>query len=317
MPFFNPVRMQIKLNASLDKVFDALTDSTSLQAWFCEHAEITDKSYDFWGRFTPEAPDREAGRHPIATQVRGRELGYDWRLRGAVSRVTLKLLERADSTILTVRQTADDITGDYHLEDFWFLMLDNLRRYLDGKPSEARVDYTLPMKGDIRHETLIDATAERVFEVLLHPDELERWIATRATVEPVVGGKYDLGWGDSTQGVRIIELVPNEKLAISLPEDPTYGNPNRKETVITWTLEASGGKTRLTFVHSGFADDEDVSGIYVGWRTFLNAVRSVAEYGANWQPPLVVVAPDAFGYARSIVEAQGELVEELRDNLHL
>lgn len=312
MPSFPPIRMQIKLNTPPERVFTALTEARALEAWFCEHADVNAQHYAFWGRFTPEAPDRDAGQHRLIALAANRELIYEWRLRGAVSTVTIKLLPRDDGTILTVRQTAAEVAGDYHLEDFWFLVLENLRRYLDGKPAEAKIDYTHPMKGDIRHELLSDAPPERVFETLLRPDELERWIATRATVEPEVGGEFDIGWGDASMGVKIVELLPNEKLSIRMPEDPTYGSKNRDATVITWTLEASGGKTRITFVHSGFEADEDVGGIYTGWMNFLNWLRSAAEYGAEWQPAIVVLAPDAVAYPKSIIQAQGDVEETLK-----
>jgi uncharacterized protein YndB with AHSA1/START domain len=211
-----------------------------------------------------------------------------------------------------VRQSASEAAEDkwYPLEDFWFLVLENLRRYLDGKSADARVDFTQPMTGDIRHETQVDASAARVFAVLTDPAEVERWIATKATLEPKIGGKYDLGWGG--EGEKIIELTPNEKLSIIMPEHPQHGNPNRTHTTMTWTLESSDGKTRLTFTHSGFAADEDVSGMYVGWRTFVNHVRSVAEYGVTWQPPLVPVSPDALGYCAAIIGAQDPLVAEVK-----
>lgn len=312
---FHEVRLQIKLSHPPERVFAALTDARTLEAWFCEHAEISAEQYAFWGRFTPEAPDRDSGAHPLVTQASPRELVYDWRLKGAATRVTVKLLPRETGTLLTVRQTAADeteVTGSYHLEDFWFLVLENLRRYLDGKPCDARVDYTQPMTGDIHHETEVDAPPERVFEVLLRPDELERWIATHATVEREIGGMYSFGWWDGDTGMKIVDLVENEKLSLSNPEDPQYGNANRSETVITWTLEGSGGKTRLTFTHSGFDADEDVSGLYTGWRSFVNWVRSLAEYGADWQPPIAALAPDAVAYPASIFHAQGEIADELK-----
>jgi len=101
-----------------------------------------------------------------------------------------------------------------------------------------------------------------------------------------------------------------------LPENPEYGNPKRTHTTLSWTLEASGGKTRLTFTHSGFDADEDVSGMYTGWRTFLNTflnnLRSVVEYGPAWQPMLVPLAPDAVGYSAAIIAGQHHVVDELR-----
>jgi uncharacterized protein YndB with AHSA1/START domain len=311
---FNPVRMQIRLAQAPEKVYQAITDPRALEQWFSEHAEVTPQQYDFWGKYTPEAPDRAEGKHPLVSQTADRELVYDWRLKHAVSRATIKLLPRDGGTILTVRQIASESAEDkwYHLEDFWFLVLENLRRYLDGKPSEARVDYTNPMQGDIQHSTLVDAPPEKVFDALMRPEQVERWIATKATIEPVVGGKYDIGWGDSSAGVKIVELVPNEKLSITMPEHPEYGKPGRSHTTMTWTLEGSGGKTRLTFTHSGFDSDEDVSGVYVGWRSFLNNLRSVVEYGDAWEPMLVPVAPEAFGYSGAIIARQNELVDELK-----
>lgn len=311
---FNPVRIQLKLATPPDRVFQALTNTEALTAWFCEKAEITEQHYAFWGRFTPEAPDQAAGQHPLVTRTPGRELVYEWRLKGALTRVTIKLLAREGGTLLTLRQTATEVTGSYHLEDFWLLVLENLRRYLDGKPCEARVDFTDPMKGDIRHETLIDASPQRVFDVLLKPEELERWIATEATIEPKKGGTFEFGWG-GPMGIKILDLVPNEKLTLGWPEDPAHGSGKRTQTVLSWTLEGSGGKTRLTFTHSGFDADEDVSGLMVGWRSFLNWVRSVAEYGADWQPPVVVLSPESIAYPASIHRAQSELDEELKASI--
>lgn len=307
-------RMQIKLNAPLQRVFQALTESRALELWFCEHADVApaEGRYDFWGRYTPQAPDREAGRHPIVEYEAGRRISFDWAFPGAESRVTLSLLTRDDSTtILTVRHTdkpdAPAATKDYYLEDFWFFALENLRRYLDGKPSDQRTDFTNPMKGDIQHQITIDAPASRVFEVLTDPQEVNRWIATNAAITPEVDGDYDLGWG--VPAAKIVELEPNKKLS----HVHQYPGPNgMHDMVITWTLEESSGKTRLTFVQSGFDSDEDNSGLYTGWNMFINYVRSVAEYGADWQPPLVPLAPDAVGYAASIVNAQDQIVEEVR-----
>lgn len=308
---FNVVRMQLKLAVPPARVFAALTDPSALEAWFCEHAAISAEAYNFWGRFTPEAPAEPAGHHPLLTYTPDRALSYEWRLRGALTTVHIQLAAHAGGTRLTLLQTATAVTAPYHLEDFWFLSLENLRRYLDGKTCEARIDFSRPMKGDIRHELLTEASPQQVFEAIVRPEQLEIWLATRATIEPEPGGTFELGWGEQPMGIKIIEIVPNEKIALSLPEDPVHGNPNRSATVVSWILEASGGKTRITFVHSGFAADEDVSGIYTGWLSFLNWLRSVAEYGIGWQPPLVVLSPHSIAYAGSIHRAQGEIDPEL------
>ena len=58
---FTSIRMQIVLTAEPERVFKALTDSNAVRAWFSEYAEIdlSKNQYDFWGKFTPTAPDRE------------------------------------------------------------------------------------------------------------------------------------------------------------------------------------------------------------------------------------------------------------------
>lgn len=309
------IRMQIVLNAAPDRVFKALTDSNAVRAWWSEHAEIdlSKNQYDFWGRFTPAAPDREAGQHTIVEQVAGEMLAYRWRAGEHDTRVTFRLHPHVQGTLLTLRQAPDGEVGSELgvAEDFWFLSLENLRRYLDGKASDARIDFTNTMRGDIRHETEIDAPVHRVWEVLTDPDELNRWIATQANVHLEKDGVYSLGWifdGTDYSATKIIDLIPDQKLAL---ENPPMPGVSEKPTVITWEMKENNGKTWLTFTHSGFEADQDMSGLYTGWRNFVNWVRSVAEYGAAWHPPTAVLNPGA-GYPASMYSAQDQIAEELR-----
>jgi uncharacterized protein YndB with AHSA1/START domain len=309
---FNSTRMQITLNANPERVFNALTDSSAVRAWFSEHAEIdlNNKQYDFWGKHTPNAPDRSAGKHAIIEYVNGETLTYQWHISGHDTQVTFRLHPHNTGTILTVKHTpvgeSDAEPAGY--EDFWFLSLENLRRYLDGKASDARIDYTHPMRGTIRHETEIDAPAQRVWEVLTNSDELDRWIATKADVQLEQGGKYSFGWlgpdGTDYSALKILDLKPDEKLVLEHP--PYY---SEAPTTVTWEMKENNGKTWLTFTHSGFADDQDVAGLFTGWRNFVNWVRSVAEYGAEWNPPILPLSADAIAYAKSIYSGQGQLVE--------
>lgn len=309
------VRIQIALNADPARVYQALTDSTALRAWFCEFAEVdlSRNQYDFWGRFTPAAPDRAAGAHALVEQAPGERLAYRWRANGNETRVSFRLHPRAGGTLLTLRHAPDGESGAEGgvAEDFWFLSLENLRRYLDGRACDARIDYTQPMRGDIHHETAIDAPAERVWRVLTDPAELNRWIATQADVHLEKDGLYSLGWiqdGADFSASKIIELVPGQKLAL---EDPPGMSPN--PTVITWEMKENGGKTWLTFTHSGFDADQDVSGLYTGWRNFVNWVRSVSEYGAAWNPPIAALTPGLIGYPAAMVKAQDQILDELRE----
>src|ERR1700690_3421951 len=96
------------------------------------------------------------------------------------------------------------------------------------------------------------------------------------------------------------------RISWDLPPDPY----SQKGTVMTWVMRENNGKTWLTFTQSGFDADQDVSGLFTGWRNFVNWVRSVSEYGAAWQPPISVLKPDAMGYPASMYSAQDQIVEE-------
>ncbi|MGB1285349.1 MAG: SRPBCC family protein, partial [Aggregatilineales bacterium] len=285
-----PLRIQMRLSASPKRVFEALTDNAALKTWFAEDADIQpDKGdYRFGGRFTPNTQQPDSYSHKIITFEPGQALAYQWQLDDVLTTVQFKLApqQNAEETILTLIH--DEATHGSHqrhgyaMEDFWFLSLENLRRYLDGRDCSVRVDFTNRMHGDVQCSTTIDAPAAEVFNVLLTPERLNQWIATSATVIPEKDGKFDLGWGEDVTAMQIAELETDKKLSLSWMED--IDPETLLETRTTWTLAENNGKTHITFVHSGFDDDEDNRGIYAGWHNFLNWLRSAVEYGETWTP---------------------------------
>lgn len=294
-------QIQIVLPAAPERLFRAWTDE--LAGWFAEHDEVSIpyKRYDFWGRYTPEAPNREEGRHPLLEVESNRRLKYGWRILQLDTTVSVNMETHDGGTVVAVTQEgvprSHDISS-YTFEDFWFLSLENLRRHTDGKPP-VRCDFSKPMLGDIQHTIEIDGSREAVFETLIKPEQLERWIASKATIEPIVGGRYDFGW-NGVGPEKILELIPNEKLAYSWPEDG-------EETVVTWTLEESGGKTRLTLVQSGFAPTKPTGGLNAGWLNFVSWIKSMVEYGPGWKPAFIPLSDQTRPfYANSLWEQQGE-----------
>ena len=203
-----------------------------------------------------------------------------------------------------IHQRDEQQNGEtFSLEDFWFVHLENLRRFLDGKSCEARVDFSRPMTGNIKHALDSTASVERIFDVLTQPRWMERWIASQAQVALIPGGKYDLGWG--VEGIRVVDCELNKRLTISWQE------ADEAPTEATWLLERIAGKTRISFDHSGFSPDFPNNGIWIGWLNYLNWIRSVAEYGESWQPPAIPLAghPWAHIYPKSMREMQDKLVQ--------
>jgi uncharacterized protein YndB with AHSA1/START domain len=298
------LHVQIALKAEADAIYKALTDG--LSGWFAEHSDVStaEKRYDFWGRFTPGTPTREEGRHPLLAHEPGTHLRYGWRAHKFDSLVDLHIISRDGGNTVVVQQgNPNNPNHDIAFstdEDFWFLSLENLRRHLDGK-APVRCDFTRPIVGDIHHTVEIDTPPETVFDVLIKPEQLNRWIASNAIVEAHQGGKYDLGWGGNTSALKILDIVPNERLRLSWPEGDG-------STVVTWTLEGSGGKTRLTIAHSGFAPDQQTGGLQTGWLNFMSWVKSISEYGADWQPAVKRLQPGTESYyPASVGIAQADL----------
>jgi uncharacterized protein YndB with AHSA1/START domain len=257
----------------------------------------------FWGRYTPLAPQRPQGGRTIHARVPDERLHFDWEMLDTLSQVNIQLIPDSAGTRLSLVHSQIPVGFPIWMEDFWFLSLENLRRHLDGKTVD-RFDFSAIQPGPYSHTLGVDAPPEAVWRALTEPGELERWIASRAQVEPEREGKYSYGW-PVPGPVRILVLEPGRRLSTqwaSWEREPA--------SVVTWELEGSGGKTRLTIVHSGFADDFDSSGTQVGWLNFMNWLRSSVEYGPSWVPPLSRLSEEMLPYyPASIAESQGELGE--------
>lgn len=302
------LRMQVSIAAPPAAVFAALTDPAALARWFAEHADVdlAGGRYDFWGRFTPGVPDREAGRHALLAVEPERRLSFSWRVLNLDTVVEYLLIPRDGGTVVVLLHhdlPKGSEYGFYPLEDCWFLALENLRRYVQGAATPIRCDFSLPDTGDIHLAIEIAGGREAVFAALIEPEQLDRWIASAATVEPVVGGAYDYGWGVGGP-LKILDLVPNERLVHSWSQESEHPG-----MAVTWTLEGSGGRTRLTLVQSGFAPDQRSDDLRNGWLNFLSFIKSSIEAGPDWSPPILALAPQvAQYYAASIARGQRELV---------
>lgn len=300
--------IQVHIEASPGAVYRAISTTDAVQAWLAESADIDLDAgrFRFWGAATPFNPSQhETGMTPLAHEA-DRLLQFAWDMGPLASTVTIRLRELGDErTALTVIHQREEQTETepFTLEDFWFVHLENLRRHIDGKSCQARVDFSVPMTGDIKHSLASTASPETIFSALTNPNLMERWIANQARVELELGGAYDLGWG--IEGIRVVDFARNERLSIN------WQMGDEAPTRATWRLERSAGETRIHFDHSGFAPDFPNNGIWIGWLNYLNWLRSAAEYGPMWQPPAIALAgnPWAQIYPKSMHEMQAKLIQ--------
>lgn len=274
---------EIPVRAPAERIFQALLDSDELRAWFVEDADVSvdDDRYAFWGRYQPDAPARnEAGQRILAMVPDGR-LRFDWRVFGIETTVDIQIEERAAATKVTVEHEwlPEEIAPV--IEAFWSLSLENLRGWVERGVVGARCDFTVKPLEEVRLSIDIDAEPDEVFRALVEPEQMNRYMAGDASVDPRVGGYVDLGWGDH-KAMKILDIQPGERLAYTWNYE---GDRDAMDTLVTWTLEGSAGRTRLTLVHSGFSAKRGAEDYQIGWLDFLNRIKFMVEVGPTWAKP--------------------------------
>jgi uncharacterized protein YndB with AHSA1/START domain len=278
-----PIKIAIDVGSPPARVFEALTRASELERWFTAKAFVSEAEgrFDFWGRYTPGSPDREAGRHPLRAFEPGARLAFEWRMRDKVTTVDIALAPSSRGTSLKLTHDAPRRgTTELSIADFWLLSFENLRRFVEEGKAPVLCDYSTRPEGAVDMVVDIEASPEAVFRALTQPSYLDRWMTANSIVEPVEGGRISFGW--TTDGpVRILEIVPNEKLSYS------WEHADDPETIVTWTLEAPDGRrtaTRLTLVHSGFGA-RDTEDFRTGWLKHLSWMKALLERGDSWVPP--------------------------------
>ena len=267
--------LSVVMPAPPEAVHAALTDAAALRVWLAEHAEVAlPNRYEFWGRYTADG----AEPHQRVLHADDRTLGLAWTVDGVETTVELTLTENeaehedAGSTLLTLSQSdlpsfaevLSDTAGPRgELQTFWSLALANLADYLSGRELTPKCDYT---SAELRASAVIDAAPETVFDSLTQPEHFRKWFGANVDIEPHVGGRFAMGGFDlDPGGAKFVEFEPGRKATLRFADGETT----------SWELEDSEGRTRLTFVQSGFDADNPP---YAGWAGWLSGVAELRRY---------------------------------------
>lgn len=270
------LRLRARAFAPLPDVRRALTDAGELRTWLAEHAEVDlPGRYAFWGRYTPDGD--EPRQRPL--HVDDRTLRFAWPLGGEETTAEFTLGEEGPgATVVSLSQSgvpdwASAVTETDPrsvLFTFWSLAIANLVDHVEGRELTPKADFTSPV---MREQVTIAAPPDAVFDSLMRPEEFRRWFGANVDIEPHVGGRWAMGGLEHADPpARILELEPGRKLTLD------WG-----DMVSTWELEGTGGKTRFTFVQSGFDENEPP---YAGWLGWLGGVALLRRYhelpGREW-----------------------------------
>ena len=265
------IRAGVSIDAPADRVYRALTGE--LDRWLADSAavDLDAAAFDFWGPHVFEAPDRDSGRHAIVDHEPGRMVRFAWLVRGAETDVTITLEPAGAATRVEVTQAGvpQRASGAASIDDVWKVALENLRRWCERGEPPVLVDFARRPVGEACTQIDMDAPVEAVFDILTTPDLVRGWCGGDAEIDPVIGGRYSFGW-EGGGPVEIVDLAAPSRLAY------TWAYPAEPESVVTWELEGSGGRTRVTITHTGFGDRE-VGDYEAGWTSFLVTIRNQVE----------------------------------------
>jgi uncharacterized protein YndB with AHSA1/START domain len=131
-------------------------------------------------------------------------------------------------------------------------------------------------------ELSIAARPETVWEFLVDPDKVTRWMGIGATMEPEPGGAYRLTVlsGNVASGT-FVEVDPPRRLVYTFGWEPggvdgpgSAAGPG--STTVEFDLEPEGDGTRLRFVHRDLPNAEATAAHAHGWEHYLDRLAIAA-----------------------------------------
>ncbi|MEV0677531.1 SRPBCC domain-containing protein [Actinosynnema sp. NPDC050436] len=271
------VTVRARVAAPVSRVRQALTSADELGTWLAEHVAVDlPERYEFWGRYTPEgdAPHQRL-EHVDDTTIR-----FTWHVGGVDTKVEIALAADGDGTVVSVSQSdfpgwaaavaEQDVLG--HLYTYWCLALANLVEHVDGRPLTPRADFT---SSEMRASVEINGPRDVVYRALTDSGEYSRWFGAKIDIEPWEGGRVAMGGFEANpEPGKVVDLVEGERMTMD------WGGG----LATSWELAESGGRTRLTFVQSGFVDGRPPYGAWTGWLSGVAELRRYVELGAAWTP---------------------------------
>jgi uncharacterized protein YndB with AHSA1/START domain len=130
----------------------------------------------------------------------------------------------------------------------------------------------------IRHNLVIKATPEKIYEAITTQEGLSNWWAKQTTAKPEVGFLNIFTFGSFRNEMMVTSLTSNKKVewkCINSIEEWI-------DTTVSFELEGKDGRTILRFTHSGWrALTDTFAGCNYDWARFLTSLKSLCEMGTG------------------------------------
>jgi uncharacterized protein YndB with AHSA1/START domain len=139
---------------------------------------------------------------------------------------------------------------------------------------------------DIVIDEVLPHGPEVVWKTLTNAELIGRWLMMPSGFEPTKGKHFTFqttpaGEWDGVIHCEVLEVTPNERLVYAWTggDDSNARYGSRLETIVTWTLAAVDGGTRLRLVHSGFRMPKNafaLKGMSEGWPQVFQRIEAIA-----------------------------------------
>ena len=138
----------------------------------------------------------------------------------------------------------------------------------------------------IEREIIIEASRERVWEVLTDPQHIASWFGDTAEIDLQPGGKAAFGWTEHGTHRAIVDRVdPPSLLSYRWARDTDVEPASGGSTLVEFTLTEIFAGTLLRVVETGFASlrgseqdqDQAVQENTQGWQSELAELKEYAE----------------------------------------
>lgn len=132
----------------------------------------------------------------------------------------------------------------------------------------------------------IEAPIDVVFEHLVEPDRMTRWMGRHATLRPVPGGEFSVDINGYLVRGEYIEVEPPHRVVVSWGMESVEDLPPGSSRV-EFTLTPTRSGTTVSLKHTALPETRS-KGHATGWGNYLGRL-AVAASGAdpgpdNWRP---------------------------------
>lgn len=140
---------------------------------------------------------------------------------------------------------------------------------------------TMTETTSVEKEIAIAASPEAVWQFLVYPDKVTRWMGQAATIDPRPGGVYRVEvCPGNTAHREVVELDPPRRLVYTWGWEPDgKSSVPVGSTTVEIELVATDDGTMLRLSHRGLPNAEDAQSHAHGWDHYVGRLAVVASGG--------------------------------------